>query len=164
MAYLYLKVDASNLSINDMNQVVGNNQQFLVSSTSGASTTLTVNTSSAHGFSNGDSVIVTGLLTSAGVPVANTQGLVEGVFVISNVASTSFQITISSALTTAQAASGAVGKFTAPSSNGLASVVNLISGIQAGAIDGVVQLSSSVTNRALPLPSSAGNVNFYNLK
>jgi len=169
MAYLYLKVDATKLSVGDMNRVIGNNPQFTVSSTSGASTTLTVNTGSAHGFSNGDTVFIAGLLTAGAVPVANTQGVVEGLFTISSVASTSFQITISSALTTAQAASGAVSKFTAPAAGDMNGICNLLSGIQAGAIDAVVEVSSSNADRALP-PSSqggagvAGTLNCYNLK
>lgn len=174
MAYLYLKVEASSLSVNDMNRVVGNNPQFTVSSTSGASTTLTVNTSAAHGYSNGDTVFIAGLLAASGAPVTYTEPVtslvrpIEGLFVISSVASTSFQITIPAAASAA-AASGAVSRFTAPAAGDMNPICNLLSGIQAGAIDAVVEVSSSNADRALP-PSSqgavgvAGALNCYNLK
>ena len=178
MAYLYLKVDASNLSVGDMNRVVGNNPQFTVSSTSGGGTTLTVNTSVAHGYSNGDTVIVAGLLAASGAPVTYTEPVtslvrpIEGLFTISSAGtpgvSTSFQITIPAAASAA-AASGAVSKFTAPAAGDMNGICNLLSGIQAGAIDAVVEVSSSNADRALP-PSSqggagvAGALNCYNLK
>ena len=167
MAYLYLKINAPKLSVNDMNRVVGNNPQFSVSSTSGASTALTINTSTAHGLSNGDSVVVNGLLTSAGLPVVNTEGPVEGVYVVSSAGgagSTSFIITISSAISTAQAASGAISKFTGPYANALNPIANLISALQGGSIDGVVQCASSGTESALPPSSSTGAINNINLK
>jgi hypothetical protein len=164
MAYLYLKLNAPKLSVSDMNRVVGNNPQFSVSSTSGASTALTINTSTAHGLNNGDSVVVNGLLTAAGVPVVNAEGPVEGVYVVSSVASTSFIITISSAITTAQAASGAISKFTGTFSNALTPIYNLIMALQGGAIDGIVQCASSDTAAALPPSSSTGAINNINLK
>lgn len=179
MAYLYLKVNASKMSVNDMNQIVGNNQQFTVSSTSGASTTLTVTTSVAHNLVNGDTVFVAGLLTSGNAPVSYIEPVtslvkpVEGLYVVSSAGtvgvSTTFNITIPAAISTAQAASGAISKFTAPDANGLANVNNLLSGIQAGTIDAIVEMSASNADKALP-PSSqgiagvAGAINFYNLK
>jgi hypothetical protein len=179
MAYLYLKVNASKMSVNDMNQIVGNNQQFTVSSTSGASTTLTVTISAAHELMNGDTVFVSGLLTSGNAPVSYIEPItllvkpVEGLFVVSSVEtvgiSTTFNITIPAAISTGQAVSGAISKFTDPDANGLASVNNLLSGIQAGAIDATVEISSSNADKALPassqgVPGIAGAINFYNLK
>lgn len=164
MAYLYMKVDASKVSVADMNVVVGNLAQSTVSSTSGASTTLTIVTSAAHGLVAGDVIAVNGLRTSAGVPVANTEGPVEGLYtVVTTPLTTSLTITISSALTTGQAASGQIMKNSNASPDGLNALVNMLNGIQAGAVDAVVTIASSSSNSSA-LPSSGGAFNLLNLK
>jgi hypothetical protein len=164
MAYLYLKVDASKMSVADMDNVVGNLDQLTVSSTSGASTTLTIVTSVAHGLVAGDVIAVNGLRTAAGVAVANTEGPVEGLYtVVTTPLTTSLTITISSALTTGQAASGQIMKNSNASSDALNPVVNLLNGIQAGTVDAVVTLASSDVNSSA-LPSTNGAFNVLNLK
>lgn len=163
-SYLYVKITATNASVADLSTVIGDLAQYAVSSTSGASTTLTVNTSTDHGLSSGEKVIVSGLLTSGGVPLANTEGPVEGLYEVGTVgSSTSFEITISSALTTGQATAGQVTKYTSPSASALNPLVNFINGIQAGAYDATVLVAASGTNSASPAAPS-GASNFINLK
>lgn len=164
MAYLYVKIDAPKVGVADTNMVIGNLAQSTVSSTSGASTTLTIVTSAAHGLVAGDVVAVNGLRTSAGVPVANTEGPVEGLYtVVTTPLTTSLTITISSALTTGQAASGQIMKNSNASPNALSALVNMINGIQAGTVDACVTLASSSTNSSA-LPSTGGAFNIVNLK
>jgi hypothetical protein len=69
-----------------------------ITSTSGASTTITVNTSAAHNMFNGDYVVISG---------TNSNPSIDGTYQIGNVnfASTSFDITVSAPLTT-QATTG----------------------------------------------------------
>jgi hypothetical protein len=161
-AYVYLKINATNMSAADAKTIVGNITQKTITSTSGASTTLTVN-STAHGFVAGDSVVLNGLQTSAGVPLANTQGPVEGVYTVATAATNSFTVTISSALTTGQAASGQVNKLQSLSSQVLNPVINLLNGLQAGSIDGVVTMAATATNHAAS-PAASGAFAYVNLK
>jgi hypothetical protein len=168
MAYLYLKVDASKMSVADMNVVSGNLAQVSVTSTSGASTTLTVN-ALAHGLLAGDVAVLNGLRTSAGVAVAYVDPIssltvpVEGPYTVATAATNSFTITIPAVLSTGQAASGQVMKNPNSFPSALNPVVNLLNGIQAGTVDGVITIASSDVN-ASAIPSTNGSFNYVNLK